>query len=48
MEAMRRDKKVSKGKLRFVLPLHIGEVVIRNDVPAELVIKAVRGCYSSA
>lgn len=48
LEAMRRDKKVSKGKLRFVLPLHIGEVVIRNDVPAELVIKAVRGCYSSA
>ena len=48
LEAMKRDKKVSKGKLRFVLPLHIGEVVIRNDVPDDLVTKAVRGCYSGA
>jgi len=48
LEAMKRDKKVSRGKLRFVLPLHIGEVVIRNDVSDDLVTKAVRGCYSSA
>ncbi|MFC2009256.1 3-dehydroquinate synthase, partial [Chloroflexota bacterium] len=48
LDAMKRDKKVSKGKLRFVLPLHIGEVAIRNDVPEELITKAVRGCYSGA
>jgi len=48
IDAMKRDKKVWKGRLRFVLPLHIGEVVIRNDIPDELVTKAVRGCYIRA
>ena len=48
LEAMKRDKKISKGKLRFVLPLHIGEVTIRNDVPDELVTRVVRGCYANA
>jgi len=48
LDAMKRDKKISKGKLRFILPLHIGDVTIRNDVPDELVTKAVRGCYANA
>jgi len=47
-EAMRRDKKVSRGRLRFILPLHIGEVVIRDDVADDMVVDAVRRCYSDA
>ncbi len=34
MEAMRHDKKVSLGKLKMVLPVHIGQVVIREVEPA--------------
>lgn len=30
--AMRRDKKAAAGRLRFVLPRRIGEVVVRDDV----------------
>jgi 3-dehydroquinate synthase len=38
IEAMRRDKKVTAGRLRFVLPTRIGEVVLRDEV-AELLVK---------
>ncbi|MCC6442891.1 MAG: 3-dehydroquinate synthase [Armatimonadetes bacterium] len=37
MEAMRRDKKVKDGRLRFVLPVRMGQVVVRGDVPPETV-----------
>ncbi|MCL2149798.1 MAG: 3-dehydroquinate synthase [Dehalococcoidia bacterium] len=33
MEAMKHDKKISRGRLRFVLPVHIGRVVIRELEP---------------
>jgi 3-dehydroquinate synthase len=39
--AMAFDKKVSGGKVRFVLPDRIGHVVIRDDVPAERVREAI-------
>ena len=39
--AMIYDKKVAAGKVRFVLPTRIGEVPIRDDVPADVVRKAV-------
>ncbi|HVT87992.1 MAG TPA: 3-dehydroquinate synthase [Tepidisphaeraceae bacterium] len=39
--AMSYDKKVKSGKLRFVLPDRIGRVVIRDDVPAEVVRAAI-------
>ncbi|HQY88806.1 MAG TPA: 3-dehydroquinate synthase [Tepidisphaeraceae bacterium] len=32
LDVMRGDKKVQKGKLRFVLPDRIGHVVIRDDI----------------
>ncbi|WP_298819551.1 3-dehydroquinate synthase [Chloroflexus sp.] len=32
-----RDKKVQAGKVRWVLPTAIGQVVVRADVPAEIV-----------
>jgi 3-dehydroquinate synthase len=35
------DKKVKSGKLRFVLPDRIGHVVVRDDVPVDLVRRAV-------
>lgn len=41
VDAMIFDKKVRGGKVRFVLPGRIGHVVIRDDVPAELVARAV-------
>ncbi len=35
VEAMRRDKKVAHGRLRFVLPTRIGSVELVQDVPEE-------------
>ncbi len=37
IERMKKDKKVRAKKVRFVLPVKIGEVVIRNDVPADVI-----------
>ena len=41
VDAMIYDKKVRAGKVRFVLPDRIGHVVIRDDVPADFVMRAV-------
>jgi len=41
MHAMLFDKKVKSGKVRFVLPDRIGHVVIRNDIPENLVRRAL-------
>lgn len=35
------DKKTEGGRLRFVLPTAIGEVVVRNDVPEKAVLEAL-------
>ncbi len=40
-EAMRVDKKILKRNPRFVLPVRIGEVVIRDDVPEKLIHDAI-------
>ncbi len=37
IETMKLDKKSVGGRLRFILPKRIGEVVIRDDVPDEYV-----------
>ena len=37
MKAMFFDKKVKAGKIRFILPDRIGHVVIRDDIPENLV-----------
>ena len=42
-EAMRSDKKVSAGSIRWVLLDGIGNAVTRNDVPPELVRQTVEG-----
>lgn len=41
LDAMQRDKKVVQGSLRFVLLEEIGRAVVRGDVPAEVVQRAV-------
>jgi 3-dehydroquinate synthase len=41
VDAMIFDKKVKGGRIRFVLPDRIGHVVVRDDVPAEIVTRAV-------
>ncbi len=46
--AMARDKKRAGGRLRFILPTRMGEVVIRNDVPAKLVEETVLGSNAVA
>jgi 3-dehydroquinate synthase len=42
-EKMKKDKKVILGKVRFVLPTGIGEVIIRNDIPEKLVLEVLEG-----
>jgi 3-dehydroquinate synthase len=39
--AMAFDKKVQSARIRFILPDQIGHVVIRDDIPAEFVLRAV-------
>jgi len=41
VDSMTYDKKVRAGKVRFVLPDRIGHAVIRDDVPADYVLRAV-------
>jgi 3-dehydroquinate synthase len=43
IDAMRRDKKVSAGRMRFILPTRIGEVALRDDVPESLVRQSLTG-----
>jgi 3-dehydroquinate synthase len=42
ISAMHRDKKVEAGRAAFVLPVRIGEVVIRSDVPPKVVRQALK------
>ncbi len=43
LECMQHDKKKKDGKLRFILPLRIGKVVVRNDISLSLVHNVIRG-----
>ncbi|MGB9613122.1 MAG: 3-dehydroquinate synthase [Candidatus Margulisiibacteriota bacterium] len=42
IEALKIDKKVRAGKIQFVLPERLGKVVIRNDIPLNLVKQVLR------
>jgi len=42
LAAMHHDKKVEAGRAAFVLPVEIGRVVIRSDVPPQVVKLALR------
>ncbi|HEY95705.1 MAG TPA: 3-dehydroquinate synthase [Dehalococcoidia bacterium] len=41
LEAMKHDKKVAEGKIRFALPKRIGEVFITDDVSTSIIEKAL-------
>lgn len=43
IQVLSLDKKVQAGKVRFVLPEKIGRVVVRNDVPEDIVRNVVTG-----
>ncbi|GIX06820.1 MAG: 3-dehydroquinate synthase [Candidatus Poribacteria bacterium] len=45
LEAMRLDKKVSAGKIRFIVPREVGRVEIRDDFTDSEVIAAIRATY---
>ncbi len=47
MDAMRLDKKVEGGRLRFVLLESLGRAVVRDDVPEKLIEEVVRGLVAS-
>lgn len=42
ISAMHRDKKVEAGRALFVLPVEIGKVVIRSDVPPKVIKAALK------
>jgi 3-dehydroquinate synthase len=42
MNILKLDKKVEEGKVNFVLPVRIGEVVVRNDVPEDMVREIIK------
>ena len=42
LQAMAFDKKVKASRVRFILPDRIGHVVIRDDVPTQMVMSAVQ------
>lgn len=46
-DILQRDKKVINGKVRFILPLRLGEVNIIEDVGREILHEAVQSCYSA-
>ncbi|MBN1687796.1 MAG: 3-dehydroquinate synthase [Candidatus Omnitrophica bacterium] len=42
MNAMMRDKKKKAGKLRFVLPVKIGKVVVQENIPKDILKKTIQ------
>ncbi len=47
LQAQAHDKKFSGGKNRFVLPLRIGRAVVKNNIPKEVIVKALKSRFSS-
>ncbi len=47
MDILRRDKKVSNEKVRFVLPVRLGEVKIVEDVDNDVLQRILQLCYTS-
>jgi 3-dehydroquinate synthase len=41
LTCLQADKKVRAGKVRFVLPTAIGQVIIRDDVSADTIVAAL-------
>jgi 3-dehydroquinate synthase len=47
ISAMHRDKKTEAGRTSFVLPVEIGRVVIKSDVPPRVVRSALKDAFTS-
>ena len=45
LEAMRSDKKIRSGRLRFVTPVEIGRVEVRDDIGESIVIDALEASF---
>ena len=45
LTAMKGDKKQEDGKLKFVLPLDLGNVQVRNDVPKSAVLQGLEAIW---
>ena len=43
--AIHRDKKVEAGRATFVLPVEIGKVVMRSDVPPPVIRAALKDAF---
>ena len=43
LKALQLDKKTRSGKVRFVLPKKIGQVVVRDNVPDQVILSALKG-----
>jgi len=43
LKALQLDKKTRSGKVRFVLPKKIGQVVVRENVPDQVILSALKG-----
>ena len=48
LEALKSDKKVKAGKVRFILPETIGKAIITDEVSSEIVSDVVKGCQEKA
>lgn len=46
VDAMAYDKKIARGHLRFILPQRIGSVIIRDDIPRDLVLQTIQALRS--
>lgn len=42
LTAMTHDKKAAQGKIPFILPVSIGEVIVRDDIPGPIIRAAVK------
>ena len=42
LRAQAHDKKFSSGRNRFVLPVCIGKVAAKEDIPKEIIVKAIK------
>ena len=46
IDALQLDKKVKSGRVRFVLPTHIGKVLVTDQVPTDIITQVLSsfGC----
>src|SRR5205085_2052375 len=42
MNAIQRDKKAEAGRIAFVLPVEIGRVIIKSDLPLPLIRSSIK------